>query len=126
MYFKGHLSRCSIHKVNNALSVVSHVDTVDTTEIKACNASMVQMLLMSIQLIQWCLQLLRNTAYKGVKTLSTPRGKSRLLMAFHLVHLALHHKAFQGGSFVLKYSRTCNTTRVITGKMHSQSPILKS
>ena len=31
----------------------------------------------------------------------------------------------QGGSFVLKHSGTCQTTRVIAGKTHSQSPILK-
>ena len=39
--------------------------------------------------------------------------------------LAVHHHAVQGGSFVLKCSGTCQTTRVIAGKTHSQSPILK-
>ena len=39
--------------------------------------------------------------------------------------LAVHHQSVWGDSFVLKCSGTCQTTRVIAGKMHSQSPILK-
>ena len=38
---------------------------------------------------------------------------------------AVHYHAVRGGSFVLKCSGTCQTTRVIAGKMHFQSPILK-
>ena len=41
------------------------------------------------------------------------------------VGLVVHHHAVRGGSFVFKCSGTCQTTRVIAGKMHSQSPILK-
>ena len=37
--------------------------------------------------------------------------------------LAVYYHAVQGGSFVLKHSGTCQTTRVIAGKTHSQSPI---
>ena len=40
--------------------------------------------------------------------------------------LAVHHHAVRGGSFVLKCSWICQTTRVIAGKTHSISPILKT
>ena len=43
----------------------------------------------------------------------------------HPVGSAVHHHAVRGGSFVLKCSGTCQTTRVIAGKMYSQSLILK-
>ena len=84
---------------------------------------------------KWCLWLLWNTAYrvlllnlllmsKGLKVSNTmyftlytgpltPLGKAIYLKAFHLVGLAVHHQS-------------CQTTRVIAGKTHNQSPILKT
>ena len=55
----------------------------------------------------------------------SPRQEGRLIVAICPVGLAVHHHAVRGGSFVFKYSWTCQTTRVIAGKTHSQSPILK-
>ena len=89
-----------------------------------------------------CLQLLRNTAYRVLLLISlmskmpniivlciqgpSPLQGGRLFIwALRPVGLAVHHHAVQGGSFVLKCSGTCQTTRVIAGKMHSQSQILK-
>ena len=54
----------------------------------------------------------------------SPRQEGRLVVAVRPVGLAVHHQAVRGGSFVLKCSGTCQTTRVIAGKTHSQSPIL--
>ena len=58
--------------------------------------------------------------------LALPGGKARCSRTVRPVGLAVHHHAVQGGSFVFKCSGTCQTTRVIAGKMHSQSPILKT
>ena len=58
-------------------------------------------------------------------TVAPPRQEGRLIVAIHPAGLAVHHHAVRGGSFVLKCSGTCQTTRVIAGKTHSQSPILK-
>ena len=55
----------------------------------------------------------------------SPRQEGRLVVAVRPVGLAVHHHAVRGGSFVLKCSGTCQTTRVIAGKTHSQFPILK-
>ena len=57
--------------------------------------------------------------------LTPPGGKACCSRTIHPVGLAVHHHAVRGGSFVFKCSGTCQTTRVIAGKMHSQSPILK-
>ena len=57
--------------------------------------------------------------------LALPGGKARCSHTIHPVGLAVHHHAVRGGSFVFKCSGTCQTTRVIAGKTHSQSPILK-
>ena len=57
--------------------------------------------------------------------LAPPGGKAHCSRTIHPVGLAVHHHAVRGGSFVFKCSGTCQTTRVIAGKMHSQSPILK-
>ena len=57
--------------------------------------------------------------------LALPGGKARCSCTVHPVGLAVHHHAVRGGSFVFKCSGTCQTTRVIAGKTHSQSPILK-
>ena len=54
-----------------------------------------------------------------------PGGKAGCSHTVRPVGLAVHHHAVRGGSFVFKCSGTCQTTRVIAGKMHSQSPILK-
>ena len=67
---------------------------------------------------------------KGVKdtldtvTLTPPGGKA--CTAFCLVDLVVHHQSVQGGSFVNLTFLDLSTTRVIAGKMHSQSPILKT
>ena len=57
--------------------------------------------------------------------LTLPEGKACCSHTICPVGLAVHHHALQGGNFVLKYSGTCQTTRAIAGKTHSQSPILK-
>ena len=75
---------------------------------------------------RWCLRLLHNTVCRVYSVYSgpSPRQEGRLVVAVRPVGLAVHHQAVRGGSFVLKCSGTCQTTRVIAGKMHSQSPIL--
>ena len=75
---------------------------------------------------RWCLRLLRNTVCRVYSVYSgpSPRQEGRLVVAIRPVGLAVHHQAVRGGSFVLKCSGTCQTTRVIAGKTHSQSPIL--
>ena len=75
---------------------------------------------------RWCLRLLRNTVCRVYSVYSgpSPRQEVRLVVAVCPVGLAVHHQAVRGGSFVLKCSGTCQTTRVIAGKTHSQSPIL--
>ena len=75
---------------------------------------------------RWCLRLLRNTVCRVYSVYSgpSPRQEGRLVVAVRPVGLAVHHQAVRGGSFVLKCSGTCQTTRVIAGKTHSQSPIL--
>ena len=57
--------------------------------------------------------------------LAPPGGKARCSCTVRPVGLAVHHRAVRGGSFVFKCSGTCQTTRVIASKTHSQSPILK-
>ena len=57
--------------------------------------------------------------------LAPPGGKAHCSHTIHPVGLAVHHHAVRGRSFVLTRSGTCQTTRVIVGKTHSQSPILK-
>ena len=57
--------------------------------------------------------------------LAMPGGKACCSCTVRPVGLVVHHHAVRGGSFVFKCSGTCQTTRVIAGKMHSQSPILK-
>ena len=68
-----------------------------------------------------CRRCQRYSVYSG----PSPRQEGRLVAAVHPVGLAVHHHAVPGGSFVFKCSGTCQTTRVIAGKTHSQSPILK-
>ena len=58
-------------------------------------------------------------------SLALPGGKAHCSRTIRPVGLAVHHHAVQGGSFVFKCSGTYQTTRVIAGKMHSPSPILK-
>ena len=89
---------------------------------------------------RWCLQLLRNTVCRLQIScrrhqrysvlckqwpLTLPGGKAHCSRTIHPVGLVVHHHAVRRGSFVLKHSGTCQTTRVIAGKIHSQSPILK-
>ena len=57
--------------------------------------------------------------------LTLPGGKAHCSRTVCPVGLVVHHHAVRGGSFVLKNSGTCQTTRVIAGRTHSQSPILK-
>ena len=61
-----------------------------------------------------------------IQGLSPLQGGRLFIWAFHPVGLAVHHQSVWGGSFVVKHSGTCQTTMVIAGKMHSQSPILKT
>ena len=87
---------------------------------------------------RWCLQLYATlyAEYRFMSKMSKilciqwplalPGGKARCSRTVRPVGLAVHHHAVQGGSFVFKCSGTCQTTRVIAGKMHSQSPILKT
>ena len=87
---------------------------------------------------RWCLQLYATlyAEYRFMSKMSKilciqwplalPGGKARCSRTVCPVGLAVHHHAVQGGSFVFKCSGTCQTTRVIAGKMHSQSPILKT
>ena len=65
------------------------------------------------------------SVYSGPWPLAPPGGKAHCSRTIHPVGLAVHHHAVQGGSFVFKCSGSCQTTRVIAGKTHSQSPILK-
>ena len=111
---------------------------------KECNVEGVEDILYRFECIKcylcrrWCLRLLRNTVCRvqiscwrcrrySVYSGPLPRQEGRLVVAVpsRPVGLAVHHHAVRGGSFVLKRSGTCQTTRVIAGKMHSQSPILK-
>ena len=116
---------------------------------KECNVEGVEDTLYRFQCIKWylcqrcrrwCLWLLCNTVCRVqiscrrcqrysvlcIQWSLTPSGgKARCSHTIHHVGLAVHHHAVRGGSFVLKHSGTCQTTRVIAGKMHSQSPILK-
>ena len=66
-----------------------------------------------------------DTQCTAYMPLTPPRGRAPFKKAPHPVGSAVHHHAVQGGSFVLKCSGTCQTTRVIAGKIHSQSSILK-
>ena len=66
----------------------------------------------------------KDTLY-SVYSGPSPCQEGRLVVAIRSVGLAFHHHAVRGGSFVFKCSGTCQTTRVIAGKMHSQSQILK-
>ena len=116
---------------------------------KECNVEGVEDTLYRFQCIKcylcrrrqrWCLRLLRNTVCRVQNScqrcrrysvlciqwpLTPPGGKAHCNHTVHPVGLAVHHHAVQGGSFVLKHSGTCQTTRVIAGKTHSKSPILK-
>ena len=89
---------------------------------------------------RWCLWLLRNTVCRVQIScrrcrryavlciqwpLTPPGGKAHCSCTVRPVGLAVHHHAVRGGSFVFKCSGTCQTTRMIAGKTHSQSPILK-
>ena len=89
---------------------------------------------------RWCLWLLSNTVCRVqvscrrcrrysvlcIQWPLTPLGrKAGCSCTIHPVGLAVHHHEVQGGSFVFKCSGTCQTKRVIAGKTHSQSPILK-
>ena len=54
-----------------------------------------------------------------------PAGKACCSPTICPMGLAVHQHAVRGGSFVCQCSGTCQTTRVIAGKTHSQSSILK-
>ena len=83
------------------------------------------MLCMSEMMFVAFRQMYTDTQYTAYMPLAPPRGRTPFKKAPSPVGSAVHHHAVQGGSFVLKHSGTCQTTRVIAGKMHSQSPILK-
>ena len=116
---------------------------------KECNVKGVEDTLYRFECIKWyvcrrcqrcCLQLLCNTVCRVQiscrrhqrysvlciqSPLALPGGKVCCSHTVCPVGLTVHHHAVRGGSFVLKCSGTCQTTWVIAGKMHSQSPILK-
>ena len=71
------------------------------------------------------MQMYTDTQCTANMPLAPPRGRTPFKKAPHPMGSAVHYHAVQGGSFVLKCSGTCQTTRVIAGKMHSQFPILK-
>ena len=87
---------------------------------------------------RWCLRLFTQHCMQSTDIMSEmskilciqwplapPGGKAHCCRTVCPVGLAVHHHAVRGGSFVFKCSGTCQTTRVIAGKTHSQSPILK-
>ena len=70
-----------------------------------------------------------TTPYAGVKTLhkvaSCPCQEGRLLYCVSLPSWGFSCSPVSPRRQLCKLSWTCQTTRVIAGKMHSQSPILK-
>ena len=83
---------------------------------------------------RWCLRLLRNTVCRVQISCRRCRRYSVLCIQWPLAlpggkaHCSRPSCGFSDSppcSFVLKCSGTCQTTRVIAGKTHSQSPILK-
>ena len=66
-----------------------------------------------------------DTQCTAYMPLTPPTGMAPFKEVPSPVGSVVHHHAVPGGSFVLKCSGTCQITRVISGKMHSQSPILK-
>ena len=93
---------------------------------KECNVEGVEDTRYRFQCIKCYVCRRRNTVCRVYSVYSgpSPRQEGRLVVAVRPVGLAVHHQAVRGGSFVLKCSGTCQTTRVIAGKTHSQSPIL--
>ena len=111
---KGHVKRVNTKDQSNVIVYGMFVDTVDI-KIKVCKC-IESYVCWDCQ--YWCLWLLHNTLYRvlwGVKTLhkvaSDPCQEERL---FVFVEAALL-------TFL-----DLSTTRVIAGKMHSHSPILKT
>ena len=86
---------------------------------------------------RWCLWLLHNTAYRvllliSLNTMYSVYRASHPCQEGRLQYLSLLSWGFSGSPPVsprrqlCSLSWTCQTTRVIAGKTHSQSPILKT
>ena len=125
------MSRQSIQKIKAMLLCIEYgilfVNTVDM-KIKASNAFNA----MFVDTVNTGVCGSYTTPYAGVKTLhkvaSRPCQEGRLL---YCVSVSLPSWGFSCSPVSLrrqlcKLSWTCQTTRVIAGKMHSQSPILKT
>ena len=116
-------------------NAMSKVSKIQCTDLNALNGIMSEMVFAAFT--QHCMQSTESTDFMSEMSkilysvlciqwpLAPPGGKARCSRTICLVGLAVHHQPVRGGSFVLKCSGTCQSTRVIAGKTHSPSPILK-
>ena len=123
------MSRQSIQKIKAMLLCIEYgilfVDTVNT-KIKASNAFNA----MFVDTVDTGVCGSYTTPYAGVKTLhkvaSCPCQEGRLLYCVSLLSWGFSCSPVSSRRHLCKLSWTCQTTRVIAGKTHSQSPILKT
>ena len=123
------MSRQLIQKIKAMLLCIEYgilfVDTV-YTKIKASNAFNA----MFVDTVDTGVCGSYTTPYAGVKTLhkvaSCPCQEGRLLYCVSLPSWGFSCSPVSPRRQLCKLSWTCQTTRVITGKTHSQSPILKT
>ena len=121
--------RQSIQKIKAMLLCIEYgilfVDTVDT-KIKASNAFNT----IFVDTVDTGVCGSYTTPYAGVKTLhkvaSCPCQEGRLLYCVSLLSWGFSCSPVSPRRQLCKLSWTCQTTRVIAGKTHSQSPILKT
>ena len=120
------MSRQLIQKIKAMLLCIEYgflfVDTVDT-KIKASNA-------FNAMFVDTGVCGSYTTPYVGVKTLhkvaSHPCQEGRLLYCVSLPSWGFSCSPVSSRRQLCKLSWTCQTTRMIAGKTHSQSPILKT
>ena len=128
MYIKGHVKTVNTKDQSNTIVYSMFVNTVNM-KIKAHNA-LNAMFVETVDTGVCCSY--TNTVYRVMRCknsallsinwpLVPPRGRL-LYCAFRLVGLAVH----QSEEATLLTFLDLSTTRVIEGKMHSQSPILKT
>ena len=123
------MSRQSIQKIKAMLLCIEYgilfVDTVDM-KIKASKTFNA----MFVNTVNTGVCGSYTTPYAGVKTLhkvaSHPCQEGRLLYCVSLPSWGFSCSPVSPRRQLCKLSWTCQTTRVIAGKMHSQSPILKT